>query len=352
VEISSCCNANCIYCPHFAYRKNWQNRYLPIDAFRNLIPAFLKTELVYLQGWGEPFTRPQFFEMLKLAKKAGCKVGTTTNGTLLNRRIIEKLVIEDLDIVGFSLAGIDKKNDKIRKGTRIKKVLKCIEEIHRAKSKYGSDKPRIHIAYMLIRFGLAELEKLPEFLRSTGADQTVVSSLSFVAFPAMESESILSTGAKEYSELKQRLIHIRDDSVKKGAEVHFHIVSPLKNQFSCSENIPHAVVVGSDGSISPCVMKQIPVQMENFFYVKGQKHLQQNLYFGNICKDPLNSIWHRKEYQEFVRDFQMGRAPKICRNCLKRNIDNLDQGVQDFIPKPFTSENIETSLTRVIQNSE
>ena len=26
-------------------------------------------------------------------------------------------------------------------------------------------------------------------------------------------------------------------------------------------------------------------------------------------------------------------------------------GVQDFIPKPFTSENIETSLTRVIQNS-
>ena len=191
MEISSYCNADCIYCPHFAYRKNWQNRHLPIDAFRNLIPAFRKTELVYLQGWGEPFTHPQFFEMLKLAKRAGCKVGTTTNGTLLNRHLIEKLVIEDLDVIGFSLAGIDEKNDTIRKGTHIDTVLNCMEEIHRAKQKYGSDTPAIHIAYMLLRSGLDELERLPGFLSQTGADQTVVSSLSFVASPEMESESIL-----------------------------------------------------------------------------------------------------------------------------------------------------------------
>jgi hypothetical protein len=95
VEISSYCNANCIYCPHFAYRINWQNRHLPIDAFRNLILLFEKRNL------------------------------------------------------------------------------------------------SIHIAYMLLRSGLDELEKLPEFLSHTGVDQTVVSSLSFVASPAMESESIL-----------------------------------------------------------------------------------------------------------------------------------------------------------------
>jgi MoaA/NifB/PqqE/SkfB family radical SAM enzyme len=109
VEISSYCNASCIYCPHFAYRKNWQNRYRPIEAFRNLIPAFRKTELVYLQGWGEPFTHPQFFEMLQIAKAAGCRVGTTTNGILIGRETIEKMVSQGLDIIGFSLAGVDKK---------------------------------------------------------------------------------------------------------------------------------------------------------------------------------------------------------------------------------------------------
>ena len=323
VEVSSYCNAGCIYCPQTAYKHNWRNRYLSIEAFTNLVPAFATTKLVYLQGWGEPFTHPQFFEMVRLAKQAGCLVGTTSNGTLLDRDSIARLISEGLDIIGFSLAGVDEKNDRIRRGTRIMKVLECIEEIKRAKLKYVSAKPAIHIAYMLLRSGLDELEKLPEFLGHAGADQTVVSALSFVASPEMESESILSTGEKEYSDLKQRLIQIKDESAKSGSEVHFHIVSPVQDQFSCSENIPLAVVVGSDGSVSPCVMKQIPVKGENYFYSNGQKQLQKNFSFGDIHTDSLNAIWHRKEYRQFVRSFQKDKAPHICMSCLKGNIDNL-----------------------------
>ena len=102
VEISSHCNANCIYCPHSAFRANWQNRFLPIEVFQNLIPAFDKTRLIYLQGWGEPFMHPHFFKMLQIAKSADCMVGTTTNGTLLRRETIEKMVCRGLDIIGFS----------------------------------------------------------------------------------------------------------------------------------------------------------------------------------------------------------------------------------------------------------
>jgi hypothetical protein len=167
------------------------------------------------------------------------------------------------------------------------------------------------------------LEKLPKFLSITGADQTVVSSLSFVVNPAMEAESALAAEEKEHSELKERLTQIIDESANNGAEVHFHIVSPVQNQFSCSENIPRAVVVGSDGSLSPCVMKQIPKQGENYYYSMGRKHLYQNLSFGNIRKASLNKIWYHQEYQQFVCDVKKGKAPNICRNCLKGNIDNL-----------------------------
>ena len=68
VEISSYCNASCVYCPHWAFRRNLQNRFLSIQAFRNLVPAFSNTHLVYLQGWGEPFTHPQF---LVLCRQSG-----------------------------------------------------------------------------------------------------------------------------------------------------------------------------------------------------------------------------------------------------------------------------------------
>jgi hypothetical protein len=72
-------------------------------------------------------------------------------------------------------------------------------------------------------------------LSRTGADQTVVSSLSFVACPAMESESILAKGEKEYSELKQQLIQIREESAKKKAEVNYHIVSPVQIRFPAAK---------------------------------------------------------------------------------------------------------------------
>jgi len=262
----------------------------------------------------------QFFEMLQLAKQAGCRAGTTSNGTLLDKRLIEKLVEYDLDIIGFSLAGVDEKNDTIRKGTRIRKVLECMAEINSAKEKYGADNPEIHIAYMLLRSGLNDLEKLPEFSENTGSDQTVVSSLSYVVNPEMEKESILASSETEYSELKDRLIEVRREAVKRGADIYFHIVSPVQNHFACSENIPRAVVVGSDGSLSPCVMKQIPVRGDNYYFVDSQKHLQQNLSFGNIQKESLNTIWHHKEYRQFMREFRNAKGPAVCQNCLKKKI--------------------------------
>jgi MoaA/NifB/PqqE/SkfB family radical SAM enzyme len=139
-----------------------------------------KTHLVYLQGWGEPFLHPQFFEMLQTVKEEGCMVGTTTNGTLLDRGLIEGLVDKGLDIIGFSRAGGDQKNDRIRKGTSIKNVLECMAEIRKVKDKYRVDYPEIQIACMLLRTGLDDLEKLPQFLADTGATQTVLRSAKFI----------------------------------------------------------------------------------------------------------------------------------------------------------------------------
>jgi MoaA/NifB/PqqE/SkfB family radical SAM enzyme len=323
VEISSHCNASCIYCPHYAFRTNWQNRFLSVEAFRNLVPAFRNTHLVYLQGWGEPFTHPQFFEMLQIAKKAGCRVGTTTNGTLLDRESIEKIVSQGLDVIGFSLAGVNKKNDKIRKGTQIKKVLLCMEEIRRAKDKYQVDNPEIHIAYMLLRSGLDDLEMLPDFLANSGAAQTVISSLSYVVSPEMVTESKLAASKEKYSELKIRLHEVRREAVKRGADLHFHIVSPLQKQFSCSENIPKAVFVGSDGSLSPCVMKQVPLQGDNHYFINGQKRLQQNLSFGNVKQETLKTIRRSQRCRQFIREFRNGNTPVACQDCLKKQIENF-----------------------------
>jgi hypothetical protein len=100
-------------------------------------------------------------------------------------------------------------------------------------------------------------------------------------------------------------------------------VSPIQKKFSCGENIPHAVVVGSDGSLSPCVLKQLPMKGDNYYFVDGHKHLQCNLSFGNIQKQSLNTIRHCRECRQFVGEFLTGNGPAACQNCLKKQIENF-----------------------------
>jgi MoaA/NifB/PqqE/SkfB family radical SAM enzyme len=167
--------------------------------------------------------------------------------------------------------------------------------------------------------------RIQEELANAGIAQTVISSLSLAVNSAMEAESILASGKAEFLELKNRLFEVRKEAENLGTEVHFHIVSPFMDEFQCGENIARAIVVGSGGGVSPCVMAQVPVEGENFYYFRGQRRKLRNLNFGNIANEPLKTIWHRKEYKRFVRTFLRGEAPAFCLNCQKKFIDDFEQ---------------------------
>jgi hypothetical protein len=51
----------------------------------------------------------------------------------------------------------------------------------------------------------------------------------------------------------------------------------MNTNFACSENIPRAVVIGSDGSVSPSVMKQMHVK-GGIIIVPGGKRTFSKIY--------------------------------------------------------------------------
>ncbi len=71
VEVTTRCNAACVYCPRTAYGQGWEERDLPLETFRKLAPFLPKVKHVHLQGWGEPLLHPGFFDMAAAAKAAG-----------------------------------------------------------------------------------------------------------------------------------------------------------------------------------------------------------------------------------------------------------------------------------------
>ena len=316
VEVSSSCNAACVYCPHTVYRDAWLNRHLPVDLFERLMADEAKPRLIYLQGWGEPLLHPDFLDLVRMAKSAGRNLGTTTNGMLLDPPTAFELVECGMDIVAFSLAGVDERNDVVRKGTRIGQVLDAIHVLNEAKRSLGRDVPKIHVAYMLLRSGLDTVEQLPSVLRERGVNQVVISTLDFVPCRDLENETVIPGTSREYSDLRGRLEALSAEGKRWGLEICSQIYRPGKRRLTCTENVQRALYVSSDGAVSPCPFTNLPVSGAVHMHRAGETPYRP-LALGNVREATLTDIWRHKTYRRFRRSFYDGGLPIRCETCPK-----------------------------------
>lgn len=316
VEVTTRCNAACVYCPRTVYRGVWPDRVFPLEAFRLLLPALRKTGLVHLQGWGEPFLHPDFFKMAALARDAGCRVSTTTNGMLLDEEKLRLLLDSKVDTIAFSLAGIEASHDRVRPGTSYRKILEVIQTLNRLKAQAGVATPQIHIAYMLLRSGLSDLEKLPQALKGAGVQQVVISTLDFIPNRELTGESFQLADMQAYEELNTRLAEVTTAVQDSRIAVHYQL-TPLNNTKSfCPEMPQGALVIASDGSVTPCVFTNLPLSGVTYWGAGGELPYHR-LVFGNLLKEDLGNIWRRPAYVNFRRAFSTGRLAISCQQCLR-----------------------------------
>jgi len=316
IEVTSRCNAACIYCPRTVYGPRWKNRDLSPDTFEKLLPVLSKTKMVHLQGWGEPLLYGHFHDLVARIKKAGCKVGTTTNGMLLGRREIGKLVTGGMDHVAFSLTGIGAKNDAVRKGTSFVKVVEAIADIAAEKKALGVETPAVNVAYLLLRSHLPDINDIVPALSGLGIGHVVVSTLDFVPDGELRNEQLIPRDEAEYRELKAVLDGLAAKGRQAGLHVSYRLVSPDKGMNLCAENPGASLFVSADGDISPCVFTNIPVSQASHVVESGERDYQP-LTFGAVNEKSVPVIWLGGRYRAFRDSFDAELHPS-CRECPKR----------------------------------
>jgi MoaA/NifB/PqqE/SkfB family radical SAM enzyme len=272
--------------------------------------------MVFLQGWGEPFLNPELMQMIQVAKDAGCKVGTTTNGMLLNEKIMCQLVKLGMDVLAFSLAGVDENNDALRRGTRLETVLEQIRLLNKIKKDLGKEQPAVHIAYILLRSRLDDIERLPLLLQGLAVNQVVVSTLDFMPCKELERESIIPSTAEEYEEIRGRLDAVKHTAEQSGAGFHYRLYKPGQCNITCTENIQRSLFVSSDGTISPCVFTNLPIANDHQISFNPDRPYQR-LTFGNVGDSLVGHIWRRKAFRDFRNAFHGKRFPHSCQGCPK-----------------------------------
>lgn len=336
VEITTDCNAACIYCPHTLMRNRWMSRHMSMEVFHRLSPSLTYIDLVYLQGWGEPLLNDNIFEMVRICKNRGTRVGFTTNGMLLTEDTIRILIGLQLDILGISLAGTTvTTHDTIRKGTDFKTIIANLELLSEIKDEKQTQFPAVHIAYIILKSNFHELKEIVRLAKRVRAQQIVAANLTLIVDPKLSAEPIFTdTGRTDLYRIT--LEEIRNQAAQES--IVFGSPSPSLDDKSlrCRENVCRACVINVDGEIVPCVFTD-PVLCENGepgdhksprYIFKNQSVPFRGISFGNICDESLPRIWRKREYARFRDLFDpeilkspahiLSEMPQSCVTCYKR----------------------------------
>ena len=327
VEVTSFCNAFCVYCPRTVYREKWRNRHLPTSTFDKLMSSLPETGILFLQGWGEPLLNPHFIEMVRVAKAWGLQVGATTNGTLIDDEMADILVDSGIDVLAFSLAGATpEQNDRFRVGADLEKVLEAMALVKKARDKKGGQSPRINLAYLLLRSGSDDIRALPGLISGLDVSQVVVSTLDFVPSEKIQQEALIPPGEEEFHSLAARLQKVAGQLSMINTELHYQLYWPGPSRLTCMEKPRQSLFVSSDGSVSPCVFTNLPISGGHFFNAssEGKRALPEwkkvpmtKLNFGNINNQPLHGIWRGKDYIPFRNSFFEKETTSPCQSCAK-----------------------------------
>ncbi|MGE4297499.1 MAG: radical SAM/SPASM domain-containing protein [Desulfovibrionaceae bacterium] len=319
VEVTTHCDARCTYCPHAAYADRWERRHMDMALFARLVPDFPAATMIYLQGWGEPLLHPEFFTMLRLAKDAGCRVGTTSNANRLDEAALERLVDAGLDDIAFSLAGVTPAtNDAIRKGTSLDKVLWAMERLDAIKKAKGSATPTVRAAYMLLRSDMDAMRRFPALLAARGVRDGMVSTLGFVCAGDMEREAFMPSDKEGCKKLKKLLFGLSMGAAMNGVNLFYHLPTPKKRR-QCTEHPDRGLVVGVSGDVTACVLGSLPLRGNVAFRFEGRNVPFVPRTLGNIRDTTLAAIRASEAYAAFVAELAASTPrPGICDTCLKR----------------------------------
>ena len=306
-EVSSRCFGKCSYCPHTVDSQYWKSRDMSLETYAALWPALRCAERVHLQGWGEPFLNPHFFDFAELARRAGCRISTTTCGMMMDEGMAERIVASGIDVIAFSLSGTDAVTGSARAGISFEKLDRAVRLLQAVRKKRVAVHLEIHIAYMLLASQVQAIRFLPELMEEWGAHAAVVSTMDYIPSIEMANEAFLP---HEREKIEAARVELRQAGARiRAAGRGFYSSLPAEKPVGgCRERAHKTVYVDAEGMLSPCVYLNVPTEKQRY----------PRVVFGSIAEKSIMEILAEPACQAFRTQTQGVQPPQACMACPKR----------------------------------
>ncbi len=172
LNITNQCNLHCRYCAVSSSKNALDD--LNLEEWERVIDELGRIKVFNLiVSGGEPFLRPDFFEILKKIFQYHFRISINTNGTIIDEAVFNLLADSNrLDNIQISLDGPDSQtHDRIRGSGSFDRIMDCVEVLRRWMLPFSFN-------VVVCRNNKHLLRPIAEFAKRLGAAQVTFSPLS------------------------------------------------------------------------------------------------------------------------------------------------------------------------------
>lgn len=301
IEVTSRCTRRCAVCLRHALSGRWLERDLTPAVWAAIVPGLGVAEHVHLQGWGEPLLHPELPEMAAAARRAGCSVGITTNGDLLDEAA-DWLVKLPVDLVTVSVAGGPTRHAALRSGASLEAVL-CAAG--RLVARRHGRVPRVQLSYLLTRDNADDLEGVVRTAAQCRFDEAFVTHLDCTPSP-----ELLQMAAFSRSGLGRDTVAALDRASVTAGRLGIRLrlaPSRAEDMVVCDLDPSRLAFVSSDGRVGPCAYLLPPVAGRI-----GRAHFDgaaevDVVAYGSVLEEPLSGLLVSPARRRFAAPFEARR---------------------------------------------
>ncbi len=285
------CNMNCSHCGSRAGKARADE--LTTQECFDLIEqlAELDCDMVSLMG-GEPFVRPDWYDLARCVKDLGMKLAWVSNGLLIPK-YLPKIVHLAPTVVGISLDGLEMTHDAIRRPGSFKVTLEAIDLLHQQGI-------QVTVITTVSKLNIADLPSLSELLHPKNINWQIQ-----IANPFGNFDRKLLISENQYYEVAEFILkrnnkpEFRNMPIVGGHDLGYYSKKyPKRTEwFGCTAG-KSTLGITSNGNIVGC----LSLGNDRFFE-------------GNIRKQSLRDIWEDPSTFKFTRQFKQSSLGPNCKGC-------------------------------------
>jgi len=302
IEPTTFCNFRCPHCPT-AEDRGAPRVHLSAAGFAAVLdqlPAVYRLKLV---GLGEPLLNPDFFALVREAKRRRLRVLTTTNGSLLDADRRRELLACGLDHVNISIdAARPETHARLRPGSDLEKIGEGIAALMRERGR--RKRPAIRVWHVIQQESTPELPDLVSLCAECGVDGLLCTA-KLTNFGSASLEETVSLRRALAADLQRVLPEARRHA--EAARLEFRCPDAPPGARSPVDGKPcrwpwGRVFISARGQVRPCP------------YAAGPEGLTLGTLVGPGA-EPFAAIWNGERMQALREQIRTRQNPPFCRAC-------------------------------------